>query len=597
MTPEAEAVSVVRTLHASKGRKATAAQEAHAQRDVQRLFETQNLSLPVRIDSVDHEIYTGRQSSITTFHVLPSEWLRYLLTDNVSLLCGDGPVAERFASFWAGYRLAHPRHQVFTARATELDRVVPLYLHGDEGRGQKKSPYLVLSIQSPIGPVARLARPCGCSRYMESRPDLPKFGVVQENLLPQGVKRSCLEMDSNYCGHSYLTRHLLFGMRAWIYKKNPHVLEKLLQIMLADFERLMRQGVNIPGHGVYFAAIVGCKGDMDWHAKCYNLLRCYTKVQSRTLGFLCHSCEASTGVQSEHSFDDFSEAPVWEPTLYRSRPFAEPWPLLARLPFDNEIPEKAIVPDILHIVKLGLARDLIGGIVIVLLRKGFFDFPGSSTNLVDRLQRAHSNFTLFCLVTKEHPSLRGFTKMFFHIQNFMSAPWANSKGSDSMALLRWLNFFLKLNLRTPTVAGFEDLLRTMQQTCRSVIDIFRLVHSHKLFLARDCAAHLYVVIMRTLRGYKKLGKMVLMMNIRAFVLKPKAHALHHVAHSIKKALDGGHPVVVSPEAFACDMCEDFIGRISRLSRRVGVRVMDRRVLERHFLKKNALFRRHFSQRR
>ena len=584
---------LVRTWCAARGVIATASQEAHAQRFAEGLFQRKQLSLPVEISSREHVVQAGPESKITSHFVLPSNWLRCIVSLDISILCGNSNPQTSFRDFWEAFRLSNPSHKVFQVHSPEaLAQVVPLYLHGDEGRGQKKSPYLVLSMESPIGCTPRLKGACGCREYMESRPDLPSFGEAREYVLTEEVKRRCLGMFTNFRSHSYLTRHLLFGARAWIFKKNPHILQELLEIILDDFNRLMLEGIDIPNHGLMFAGIAGCKGDMDWHQKIYSLTRCYSKVQSRDVGMICHACCAAAGANSVHNFDDFSEAPNWEPTMYTSRPFNEPWQLLARLPIDDQAPEKAIVGDTLHIIKLGTARDLLGGIIIVLLRRGFFDHAGSSRNVRDRLARAHSMFTLFCAATKEHPSLRSFTKDFFHIQNFLSAPWTNSKGSDSLILLRWCSFFTKLQMEHPTVEGFHELLTCMHKTCEAMLQIFQIIHKHKLFLERHCANLLYVSIMRTLRGYKKLGLMALTMNMRAFILKPKNHALHHVALSIKKGLEAGHPLILNPEAHACEMNEDMIGRVSRLSRRVGTRLMDRRVLERYFLKKRALMKRH-----
>ena len=583
---------LVRTWHAAAGHKATASQEAHAQRSAEHMFR--NLSLPIDISSRVHVACRGLpENTLTSHFILPSDWIRCLMGLDASIFCGDANPKVCFQAFWEGFRLANPNHKIFQVHSNErLEQAIPLLLHGDEGRGQKKSPFLIMSMESPVGCSPRLQEACGCKAYMDGRPDLPSFGSVTEGLLTEATVQSCLQMYTNFRGHSYLTRHVLYGQRASVLQKNPHVLNEVLQIIVDDFNKLMVEGIEVPGHGTVFAAIVGCKGDMDFHVKSYKLSRCYSKVQSRDQGFICHACLAAAGVNSAHNFDDFRESPDWEATMYSTRPFDENWPILANLPIDDDAPERAIVGDTLHIIKLGLARDLVGGIIIILLRLGFWDYAGCNRNLTDRLSRAHSHWILFCRATKEHPSFRSFTKKFFHIKNFLSAPWTNSKGSDSLALLRYCSFFAKLNLQHPTVEGFPQLLSCMHQTCESMLDIFRIIHAHKLFLERACAARLYISMMRTLRGYKKLGRLALSMNYRAFILKPKAHALHHIGFALKKALEAGHPIVLSPEAHSCEVNEDLIGRISRLSRRVGPQLLTKRVLERYLLKKRALIDRH-----
>ena len=46
--------------------------------------------------------------------------------------------------------------------------------------------------------------------------------------------------------------------------------------------------------------------------------------------------------------------------------------------------------------------------------------------------------------------------------------------------------------------------------------------------------------------------------------------------------------MMNPEAHCCDMDEDFIGRVARVSRKLNIRLLDKRVLQRQFLKLRAL---------
>ena len=204
---------------------------------------------------------------------------------------------------------------------------------------------------------------------------------------------------------------------------------------------------------------------------------------------------------------------------------------------------------------------------------------------------------MFCTANKLKPSCRSFTKAFFNIKNMLSSPFANCKGADSMILLKFCTWFVGLNLNEARVAGFDQLLQVMRQTCSATLDMFAVVHSHKLFLERDCASRLYVNSVRLLRGIRLLGKLCIEMRVRAFNLKPKGHALHHIAHSLKTQLEGGSALILNPEATACEVNEDFVGRVSRLSRRVNIRVCDLRVSSRIFLKTRALLKRRAEEKR
>ena len=342
-----------------------------------------------------------------------------------------------------------------------------------------------------------------------------------------------------------------------------------------------------------YGAVIGTKGDLDFHTIYYNLTRSYSKVMVRArAGHICHLCNAASGSFQPSvacpSFDDFAELPQWQSSLHASRPWADE-PALAKIPFDSGgVQERALVPDTLHVVKLGIDREVVGGIVLVLMRKKFFDYEGSSKNIDDRLERAYSNFLLYTQATKQRPSLRGLTRQFFHYKSPGTAPYTNSKGSDTMILIWWLQWFLALNISHPVVDGFTDLLRSMLLVCEADLEMFSIMHSHSLFLERPCGARLYITMMRLLRGYKALGRKALSMFIHASVLKPKTHSLHHLALSLKTCLETGSALVLNPEATSRETNEDYVGRVARLSRRVGALLVDRRVIQRVFLKTRAL---------
>ena len=583
---------VVRTLAAAQGRAPTASEQKNAERQNQRLFEEHGCSLDIPVESLEHEVLEGVSKTITTHHIRPQSWLRHLLAEDPDLLAGPDVKDPRplFKAYWEQYQQTHPTHEVFTTHAGHLEQVVPLLMHGDEGRSQKKAPFLILSMESPIGSVPHQRPPCRCSAVLRKRRDLPEYGAPNMGLISQESLDACRSMTTNYKGHSYLSRFFLFGVGGWVFKKNGHVVEALFKLLVQDFTSLFHEGLEVCGSHFY-GAVTGVKGDMDYHAKYYELTRWYSLVSSRSLGHICHSCLASTGIGALYSFEDFGERPQWLQSLHVDRPWSiARTPTLAKIPYDAAAPERALKGDPFHIVKLGIARDLVPGIVLLLSRKGFFDYEDMPRNLPQRLARAHSLFVMFCSASNLRPSLRSFTKENFHIKNYLSSPMMNCKGADSMILLKWLSWFLRLQLKQPQVQGYETILGTMRQTVEACQEMFQIMHSHKLFLERDCATRLYFACMRLVRGYRLLAKQAISVNVRAFVLKPKLHALHHVAHQLKTELEGGQILIQSPQSHACEINEDYIGRVARLSRRVNIRVCDLRIIERIFLKTRALIR-------
>lgn len=372
-----------------------------------------------------------------------------------------------------------------------------------------------------------------------------------------------------------------------MYKKHRHVVTTLMQQLATDMRLLFEQGITLESGERIFGACVAIKGDLDFFQKYMELTRSYSSLGVKNKYEICHLCRAGC---EQYPFEDYAEDPRWVESMLCSRPWdVQNPPPLSEIPCDRGNPEAIIAHDVFHIVKVGVGRDVIGGVLIFLLRKGFFDHPGSTKNIDDRFERSYSVFSMWCQAERHTPGLQSFTKSFFNMKNMMSAPWASSKASDTRLLLKWLVWFLRLNLKSPSVSGFDQHLKHMLEVCESTLDI-NLTHHHGLWLERACAQRLYTSMMTCLRGYAYLGTAAIRYGIRSFIQKPKQHALHHVAHKLKKQLLKGATLVCSPQTFACDVNEDFIGRISRLSRRVGFRLCDLRVSQRYCLKIAALLR-------
>ena len=514
------------------------------------------------------------------------DWVRHWMNHSPDLLGGySGDALSNFEAFWRVYQMEHPGHSVFTQHMHRLNRVVPLLLHGDEGRAVKRTNYLVMSMESPLGSLADPNIRCDCCEALRCRRNLPTYGVENIGAISTATLETARKQLTNYKGHSFLSKWLLFGVGGWVYKKHPEIVEYLMEAITENLTQLFVDGVTLDSGEQVFGAVIAIKGDLDFHKKTMNLTRSYANVGTRNEREICHACLAGGEV---YKFEDYSERPQWEASIYVSRPWSlDDAPVFSRIPYDGACPEQIVHWDLFHVHKLGVCRDAIGGILILLLRLGFFDYAGSTVNIDDRFKRAHSMFSLWCSSNRKSPGLRSFSKAFFNMKSLVSAPWVSSKGSDSMLLLEWLRFTLKLNIANPIVGGHESLLSNMLQLCESCLDL-RMVHRHKLFLERMCAIRLYVSIMTVLRSYTVLAKKSITLRVRAFVQKPKQHALHHIAHCLKRRLEQGCTLIDSPQMSSCEGNEDYVGRISRLSRRVSFKLCDLRVCHRYFFKITAL---------
>ena len=587
--PQASATSVTRTLGAITGKKAS--RERNPEEYTEKFFKKRGLSLPVEVEKIPHPL---GQSEINSWYVSPQAWIAWLMATDPQLLTGSGDPEQNLTSFWCAYRVSHPHHAIYNGPlASQLHATLPVILHGDEGRGLKKGKCMVMSLQSPLGatckPKSRAT--CRCAATLGARTDLPLFGVGDDPdpyCMSAKMRETLKRQTTNYSGHTYLSRWLLFSLGSWIYLKHPEVLEVLVSRVASDLKDLFENGVMVAGKCLH-AAVLGVKGDLDWHRQVYSLLRSYAHVGTKTTGHICHACLAGG---NGPLFEDYSENPTWATTGFVQRPWNTngPPPSLCQIP-SFPAPEELIQLDPFHVVKMGVGRSIAGGILVFLVRQKYFDHAGSSQNFKDRLQRAHSNFVLWCSAERKYPSLRSFTIAFLSMTCLASAPWTATKGADTTLMLQWLLFYLGLVLQSSPEAAHVRMLKDMHALCKSTLAATGMMHRHGLWMERGCARLLYIELMRTLRGYQLLGSRCLGMGYRAFIQKPKNHALHHIAWSIKEQLLLGAPLIINPEAFSCEPDEDFIGRVSRLSRKLDVRKQGHRVFSRMFLKIRALKKR------
>ncbi|CAE7461598.1 unnamed protein product [Symbiodinium sp. CCMP2592] len=292
-------------------------------------------------------------------------------------------------------------------------------------------------------------------------------------------------------------------------------------------------------------------------------------------------------------FDELAHEPSWASTLFQQRPW-DSTPGMCNVPHDSDAPERVLKYDMFHLFKVGLGRDICGSLVF-LARLGYYDDPngGDDANIKSRLNRCFSHFKLWRLASHKTAAVRYFSKSLFNLKRLTDFAWANTKGSDTMLLLEYLSFYVTILLRRPNLpAAHAALFPILKKTILESQKAFTLMYKHGLWLRRACAQNLYLRLMSVLSGYQHLAQLALTMRMPFFALKPKFHGIHHVAYEIRQALLANAKLIPNPIMWGCEQGEDLIGRVCALSIKVSVTTISKRVLQRHFLKKAALIRRH-----
>ena len=179
----------------------------------------------------------------------------------------------------------------------------------------------------------------------------------------------------------------------------------------------------------------------------------------------------------------------------------------------------------------------------------------------------------------------------------MDAAWSNSKGSDTMILLKYLRFQLSLVIRDagPAVAQHVQILTLLRDVVDQGIQMCDLIYSHNILLPRKCASRLYLHIMVLIRGYKRVAAHCLQHNFSGFRLKAKLHAIAHIGLEIREGLKTAAARLLNPVIWACELNEDHIGHVARVSRKLATKTLGLRMAQRYLLKSKAIFRRHFAK--
>ena len=580
----------------------------NASRDAHAFIRKWGLAWKVPMSYADH-LEDGVTMKIP--FLSPKSWVKFLLEKAPDLVLGGCQHKDEgrahLKAFWTAYAKEHPTHRLVTEHHEHrsYSNTLCMAMHGDEGRGLKKSNTTVLMLETCLG--------IDTSNNMRRKRNLCSGGDC--HITSDTAKRFCIAPGLRGCPppggpcsyqatnmkqHSFLTKYVI----AVIPRKESDLLNNILVECTRDLISLFEEGITLSNGERWYASITGLKGDLKWFAdKIGNFQRCFNK-QLAADTHMCHECLA--GVR-QLPFEDASHQPTWAPTMFVQRPF-DVIPVVCLIPFEsNSVNDEASVPvervfrrDIFHNTKVGILRDFVGSSIMILCRLKYFHEVGQSNGREILLERAYNHFHWFCKTTGRTAALRSFSAAFLNAPTWDSFAWASSKGSDTSHLLAWVQVLSAGLLNDPKSPQHVNLLRYINKTASSARAFLRIIYSHGLWLNRCCAAAVYENVHNFLQGYNACAFLSLnQFQFTAFGLKSKYHMVAHSKYDIFKALqDQNTEYVLNLLIWGCDMNEDMIGKVCRLSRKVSSRLTSQRTLELILIKSKALhrrFRRHTSK--
>ena len=484
-----------------------------------------------------------------------SSWIKFFLEKNLwYFLCGleepDEQRCERqLELFWERYRGISPHHPVFQRSLPDLRRTCPVLVHGDERRSAKKTAMMVLSFHSALG---KGSRPSTQTRATEDTPQ-----------------------ELNFLGHTFATRYLLSVLpRAMYDDQVAGNFQLLLAHLVPDIQSLFEEGLVSPIYKKKFdVCVINIIGDWPFLAKAFNYNRTFGNSAKRETSKqaptgICHACLAD---RPGYPFEDFeSQEPRWRQTV-NAVPAYDTTPVLMTLPHDPDDPSGFAGQDYFHGFHLGAGKIFIAS-ALALLSYSFF---GQSFKL--RFKSMEDKFFDWCKQHRQHPYIRKLNQDTLGWPHGTEPPMGGwSKGSTTLCLLRW--FVCYCNEIRDTIPQ-DSLLFMCWKAAWEINKFFSLLYREKLWCEASRAATIAAHGRAFLRLNGRCARRAFDERRPLFMFMPNLHRLQHL---IMRMEDQSRISAWAQNGliWSCQIEEDFIGRPSRLSRRVH----PRRVVERTLLR-------------
>lgn len=485
------------------------------------------------------------------------DWARFLLKHNCWHLCTGlvRPDQKRERSilkvFWARYKQWNPKHPIFQKAARGevcLSRVAPICFHGDEGRSRKRSPFMVLSFYPMLG----------------------RGVCLQKKQKAQPLKRY-LKLKPNFKGHSYTSRWLFTGLRKRDYTdKREHNWKLVLEEAATEAAHMCEVGAESLSGERHWMQLVHICGDWPFLHKSGYFRRSFLTVQKRLsqrrLAGICHLCLAGT---SDVQFEQIAtRRPKWLSTLHQESPFDEPNPFSVVLHVEDRLSELWAY-DLFHVWHLGVSKNYLGSVLVILSELE----PHSSVDA--RFDSLTEKYKTWCRVHKRRAHVIKINKELLNwttTSQFPTGSW--HKGELSTVLMEYVEWrFLS--------ESFDDpMLTKAAEACHAIQACIRGMYSADLFLSPSESHQISELGFRFLRRYEQLAQEAHAQHKNLFVFQPKIHIIPHWLVALSKASKDNR-YALNPLGTSCQQNEDFIGRASRVSRKVATsdlslsRIMDR----------------------
>eukprot|EP00438_Fugacium_kawagutii_P017658 Skav201275 [mRNA] locus=scaffold2058:149895:151631:+ [translate_table: standard] len=528
----------------------------HSESDIHKVTAKQGSTLDVPITFLNiqnHEIPW----------ISPKDWLEWIIKKGLwPRLSGASPndygmSRAMWSQFWDQFEKISPEFEIFSMPWVDRSRLAAFCLHGDEGRTLKRQGIMVTNLQSCLG---------------------LEFDSKRVRQLPGGQ----WQMKVNFMGSSLTHRFVSSTVPKKFYENNPEVFHELMERTALSLKDLFWEGVVDPvSQETFRVAVIAIKGDAPYLTKLGRFYRSYNTTvkrgdaQSAPKG-VCHACLAGTvGYPSEEIATD---KPKWLETCGVRVPWLTTPSVIKHLPHNRADPSTFFQADIWHVVHLGFGRSWIASVIGILLEV----IP--QPNLDAKWEFLTTQYREWCRAQRKQMHIGSITAHLMSYGDKTGTMGAWHKGALTTNFMAWLETIIQ---KVP--CDQRNLLPSCLQATQCLNIVFSTLFRADAFLTEQQCEMISDRGLFFLRVYATMARAQHdQAKPWAFPLYPKLHVFHEIILRVRR--DGQRVrTAANPLLFSCQIDEDAVGKSSRLSRRVDIRLAMLRTLQRYKIAAKAAF--------
>eukprot|EP00438_Fugacium_kawagutii_P021865 Skav233034 [mRNA] locus=scaffold909:966569:967744:- [translate_table: standard] len=383
-------------------------------------------------------------------------------------------------------------------------------------------------------------------------------------------------------GHSYTHRFVTSAFPKTVYENDPEMFHGAMEELAKSLKALLIDGICDPAtKEVFRIAIIAVKGDAPYLAKMGRFYRSFNTLvkrgdERRAPKGVCHRCLAGT-----HGFPA-EEINTVKPAWLMTQGIRVPWmkvpAVIEYLPHNALDPATFFTSDIWHVVHLGFGRSWIASVITLALEV----IP--SGNLEGKWAWLTQDYFTFCKHGGRQRYINAITPTLMSYLDKTGCMGSWSKGMLTTNLFLWLEDVLA---RLPVDAAGR--LPKCRMATEWLNQLFERLYTADVFLDDQQCAYVASRGLRFLQAYSLMaGDMFGEGRPWLFPLYGKLHTFHELMIQIVQDRRAtGHSF--NPLCFGCQLDEDTVGRTSRISRRVSIRLTMTRTLQRYLVAAHSAF--------